>query len=82
MSHTETIYVALLDEGVEVWRPVLAVRRAQGLFEIVSKNDSQTEAWEFPSGSLVRCETKQLSEGSCLVAIELKPPWTPKVLGQ
>jgi hypothetical protein len=78
-SHTETIYVGLLDEGVEVWRPVLAVRRAEGLFEIVSKNDSpETEAWEFPSGSLVRCETKELYDGPCLVAIELQSPWTPR----
>jgi hypothetical protein len=72
----ETIYVALLDEGVEVWRPVLAVRRAEGLFEIISRNDSpETESWEFPSGSLVRCITKQLFEGPCLVATELQAPW-------
>ena len=79
--HTETIYVALIDEGVEVWRPVLAARRAEDLFEIISKNDSpETEVWEFAAGSLVRCETKQLYDGPCLVAVELQPPWTPKAL--
>jgi hypothetical protein len=71
----ETIYVALLDEGVDVWRPVQASRRAGDVFEIVSKNDDpETESWEFPSGSLVRCIERSLSGGSHLVAVELVPP--------
>lgn len=79
--HTETIYIALLNEGIDVWRPVLAVRRADDLFEIVSRNDDpEDESWEFPSGSLVRCETKQLSCGQHLVAVELQPPWAPRLM--
>ena len=80
-SHTETIYVALLNEGVEVWRPVLAYRRANDLFQIASKNDDpEDEEWEFSSGSLVRCETKQLSGGPCLVAVELRLPSGPHIV--
>ena len=72
MLNTETIYVALLDEGVDVWRPVQASRRIGETFEIVSKNDDpEDEHWQFPSGALVRCEERELSGGPCLVAVEL-----------
>lgn len=68
---TETIYVALLDEGTEVWRPVQAVRRADDTYHITSKNDDpELEQWEFPSGSVVRCGTRRLSDGDRLVGIE------------
>jgi hypothetical protein len=79
-SMTETIYVALLDEGVEVWRPVQALRRAGDLFQIVSKNDSETETWEFPSGALVRCVEKQLQDGLRIVAVEMVPSPSLKVV--
>jgi hypothetical protein len=80
-SHTETIYVPLLNEGTDVWRPVLAFRRADELFEIASKNDDpEDEVWGFSSGSLVRCEPRQLSGGVRLVAIELHSPCTPRVV--
>ena len=78
---TETIYVALLAEGTDVWRPVQAERRAGGLFQIVSKNDDpELETWEFSSGSLVRCEEKRLSGGLRLVAVELVPSPSLKVV--
>jgi len=78
-AQTETTSAALLAEGTDVWRPVAAARRADGLFEIVSRNDDpESEAWEFPSGSLVRCELRQLSGGPRLVALGLEPPRTPR----
>lgn len=58
-----TIYVALLDEGTAVWRPVEAERLRDGRFQIVSANpDPETETWEFPSGSIVQCEERELYE--------------------
>ena len=73
--HTETIYVALVNEGVDAWRPVMAVRRADDLFEIISRNDDpEDEQWQFSSGSLVRCEPRQLSGGTRLVAVEQRAP--------
>ena len=59
----ETIYVELLDEGVEVWRPVEAERRHDGLYRILSRPHDETEAWMFPPGSVVRCEEKAFSGG-------------------
>jgi len=64
----ETIYVALLDEGVDVWRPVEAQREGD-LYRIVGVVP-ETEKWVFSPGSLVRCEQRELSEGPALVAVE------------
>lgn len=69
---TETIYVALLDEGVDVWRPVEAEPCGAGRFRIVSTNsDAEDEKWEFPPGAVVTCEKRKLSGGHHLVAIAL-----------
>jgi hypothetical protein len=65
-----TIYVALLDEGTDVWRPVDAEELRDGLFRIMSENSRpHDERWEFPPGSIVRCERRHLSEGPVLVAV-------------
>jgi len=65
-----TIYVALLDDGTDVWRPVDAKEIREGLFRIVSApSNPDDECWEFEPGSLVRCEERQLSGGSVLVAV-------------
>jgi hypothetical protein len=59
----ETIYVELLDEGVNVWRPVEAERREDGLYRILSRPPDETETWKFPQGSVVRCEEMTFSGG-------------------
>jgi hypothetical protein len=67
---TVTIYVALLDEGTDVWRPVQAQRQGDGSYLIVSSNDApDDEKWQFPTGSTVRCELRKLSGGDRLVAV-------------
>lgn len=82
-SATATIYVALVNESPGTWRPVLAAPRANGLYLILSKNDDpETEAWRFPSGSLVRCEPRRLEGRELLLAVELMPPTGPKPVGQ
>ena len=76
-----TIYVALLNEGTDVWRPVQALRRANGVFEIVSRNDDpESEYWQFSPGSLVRCIERDLAHGPSLVAVEMIAPTTPKLV--
>lgn len=71
----ETIYVALLDEPAGTWRPVQAAPRAGGLYFILSKNDDpESERWQFPSGGLVRCETRLLEGRELLLAVELVAP--------
>lgn len=75
MAPTEEIYVYLLDEGVDVWRPVQAEPLGQGNYLIVSANPHpEDESWQFVQGDVVRCERKELMDGiarvSRLVAVE------------
>ena len=65
------IYVYLLNEGVDVWRPVDAEKVENDLYRLVGSPPDETEHWEFPTGSVVRAEIRSLSEGPTLVAVEL-----------
>src|SRR3546814_12858146 len=70
IQETTTIYVALLDEGTDVWRPVQAAQRTDGPYIILSTNgDPDDEKWQLQSGSIVPCELKTLSGGHQLVAV-------------
>ena len=68
------IYVYLLDEGTDVWRPVQAEKLGNNLFRIISINpDPDDEKWQFSTGNIVKCEERILSNSNpikCLVAIE------------
>ena len=59
------VYVKLLDEGVDVWRPVPAVKEADGVFRLSRPGwyDPETETWEFPPNSRVKCKMKVFSDG-------------------
>jgi hypothetical protein len=68
-SLQEQIYVALLDEGVDVWRPVSAERISEGIYRISQQPyDRDTERWEFEPGALVVAEIAELGGGPALVA--------------
>ncbi len=67
----EIIYVQLLDEGTDVWRPVEATRLAENVYTILGVIPDD-EAWAFPPGSRVRCEPRRTQgEADRLVAIAL-----------
>jgi len=69
-----TIYVALLDEGVTVWRPVVAREVSPGRYELRGAIP-QGELWEFQPGQVVECERRALDGGECgLVATRLARP--------
>jgi hypothetical protein len=51
MKATEAIYVALLDEGMEVWRPVEAFHERDSIYRISDAESPDDEIWEFPPGS-------------------------------
>jgi hypothetical protein len=57
-----TVYIRLLNEGVDVWRPVEATPDA-GAFRLPDLN-LQDEEWEFPPGSLVKCKRRVFSGGA------------------
>lgn len=63
-----TIYVALLDEGVDCWRPVRAIRLGGGIFRISEQAVPEAERWEFRPGEAVRCEQYDFCEGRHLRA--------------
>jgi hypothetical protein len=54
---TETVYVELRDEGVDVWRPVEAQRETGSVLRLPSVAP-EGEQWAFPPGSRVRCERR------------------------
>jgi hypothetical protein len=69
---SKTIYVALLDEGSPVWRPVEAIVLRDQIYQIVSENHNpDDERWEFTAGEIVRCVFKALiGDSRVLVAVE------------
>ncbi len=70
MSATDEIYVGLLDEGVDVWRPVKAEHVSGNVYRIVSQPyDREIESWQFEPGDDVVCELIESSEGRILAAI-------------
>ena len=74
-DHTlDTIYVRLLNEGTDVWRPVSATKLSSDTFLITpnSKNyHPLDESWQFLPGQVVRIRTKNFSDGEALEAFEL-----------
>ena len=71
MSKRDTIYVALLDEGIDVWRPVEAQRLSPDTYLIVDKDyDPRAERWEFEPGTVVRCRKENRDGRQLLVATE------------
>ena len=66
-----TIYIRLLDEGTEVFRPTSAEPAGDGLFKVLptSNYNPQDEKWEFVPGSLVKCVNRKLEGEEALVAV-------------
>ncbi len=64
------VFVRLLGEGTETWRPTRAVPRVGPGFLLLATEDydSGDEAWEFPPGSAVECRQQILSGRNALVA--------------
>jgi hypothetical protein len=67
-----TIYINLLDEGTDVWRPVDADAIGGMDYRIdhraIVPDDEQ---WQFRPGDRVKCELRELSGTPVLVAIGL-----------
>jgi hypothetical protein len=76
-----TVYVRLLDEGVDTWRPVPATNMSNGLYRLLATEnyDPEDENWEFLPGATVEAEVRQLSDGPTLVAVRLASlPFSPR----
>ncbi len=72
IKNIQEIYIQLLNEGTDVWRPTQAIILGKGLFKILptSKYDPEDEVWEFPPGAIVKGEEKMLSGERVLVAVK------------
>jgi hypothetical protein len=57
-----TIYMPLLNEGTDVLRPVEAEAHSDGRYTILGSVPDD-EQWAFSPGSIVRGETRVLSDG-------------------
>ena len=66
-----TIYVKLMDEAVDVWRPVDASPEGHDMYRLADAPTPATEVWEFQPGSVVRCERRELDGAMSMVAVAL-----------
>jgi len=68
------VFVSLLDEGVDVRRPVRAEHLQGNVYLIVDQPyDREIENWEFEPGDEVICEMVDSKEGQILAANGLAP---------
>ena len=65
MNEIVEIYIKLLDEGVDCWRPVKAQKLGENKYKIIGTDhyDPDNEKWEFLPGDIVECQQKKLSGG-------------------
>jgi hypothetical protein len=75
VSNTDrtTIYVRLLGEGTDVFRPTQAEAVGGEVFRLIEPEayDPEDEEWEFVPGSLVRTAIRHGASGAYLVASSL-----------
>jgi hypothetical protein len=59
------VYIRLLDEGTDVWRPARATVLPDGTFRLLEPNgyDPDAERWEFLPLTKVRCVTRKFADG-------------------
>jgi hypothetical protein len=72
----DTIYIPLLDEGTDVWRPAPAWNVGGNVYIVLRPDDydPDDEHWEFPPGSTVICEERFNDDGAFLAAVRATRP--------
>ena len=69
MNKIVQIHIALLGEGVDVWRSVQAEHLHGDVYRVLSQAyDRSTESWQFEPGDDVLCEMIESSDGRILAA--------------
>lgn len=71
VTATETVYVRLMNEGTEAFRPVPALVLQDATYTLKGQEifNQQEEAWEFPPETTVSVETRVLDGAMVLVAV-------------
>lgn len=69
-TNTIQLYIPLLNEGTNVFRPTTGVVLDQDVFRVepTTDYDPELEEWEFPPGSQVRCVRETRGGNEILVA--------------
>ena len=60
---SEVVYMPVLNEGVETWRPVHAGHIADDVYEIEVDQEPYGEHWMFPPRSRVHCREHVFEDG-------------------
>jgi hypothetical protein len=69
VSRLTEIFVSLLNEQVDVWRPVQAEHLRENLYKIIEQPyDREDETWQFEPGDEVVCELIDSDDGRILAA--------------
>lgn len=66
-----TVYMPLLEEGIEVSRPVRAMHLEEDVYLILEQDICPTEVWLFPPGTSVHCERIEATTGARLEVARL-----------
>lgn len=73
MTDKEQIHVRLVEEPIDVWRPVEAEHVHDDVYRIVEQSyDRSIETWEFEPGDLVVAEPTASSDATILAATRLE----------
>jgi hypothetical protein len=58
---TVKVYVELLEEGTDTWRPTQAIPLENNLYKLLPTPDynPEDEVWQFLPGTIVRCVEKR-----------------------
>lgn len=71
MNDSTKVYVRLLGEAIDAWRPVQAEHLHDNVYRIADQTyDQEIETWQFGPGDIVICELTELSNGVVLAAIQ------------
>lgn len=66
----ETVYVRLLDEGLDVWRPVRARRLSADRYLIMEQEyDRDIETWAYEPGTVVECRREPRNDHELTFAV-------------
>lgn len=57
-----TVYMPLLNEAVDVWRPVEATPLTGDTYRVEGEVP-EDEEWAFAPGTIVRCEWRRFADG-------------------
>lgn len=80
MPGQRTIHIELVNEGVRVWRPVLAAHVRSDVYLIPDATPiPDGEEWAFSPGQLVRCEGAELRAVERVDATTPETPGIPRV---